>query len=180
MHIAPQDMPVHHVVGDLLACPDAVICQQLNCLCVRPKGLAAAVAKAYPYADVYSRRRPLGKRNFCIGQDAATPGTISVSEPRIGQGGPIVIGLYGQLDFGRPGRSLRTPKGRDSAQLRIGWFKSALVHLEQFMRQRGLDTVAFPYTIGCGLAGGSWPAYLAIIEAFAARTHFTVNIYRLP
>jgi len=33
----------------------------------------------------------------------------------------------------------------------------------------GLESVAFPHSIGCGLAGGDWAAYRAAIERFAVR-----------
>jgi len=32
-------------------------------------------------------------------------------------------------------------------------------------------SIAFPFLIGCGLAGGSWPEYRAAIEAFAKQIH---------
>ena len=30
-----------------------------------------------------------------------------------------------------------------------------------------LESVAFPYGIGCGLAGGNWEEYQAMLEEFA-------------
>ena len=68
------------IEGDLLSCTDPIICQQLNCLCVKGHGLSDAVAKRYPYADVYARRRQLGQRNLCVKEDEGTPGDIVVSE----------------------------------------------------------------------------------------------------
>ena len=31
----------------------------------------------------------------------------------------------------------------------------------------GLSSIAFPYRIGCGLAGGEWTAYASLLQAFA-------------
>jgi len=48
---------------------------------------------------------------------------------------------------------------------RLGWFEQALEKLAML----GLESVAFPHSIGCGLAGGDWAAYRAAIERFAVR-----------
>ena len=76
------------IEGDLLTCTDSIICQQLNCLCVRAHGLSADIAKKYPYSNVYAERKAIGTRNLCIPEDAGVPGNIEV---RSGFG-PIVIG----------------------------------------------------------------------------------------
>ena len=55
--------------GDLLDCNIKVICQQLNCLAVRPHGLSEAIANKFPYANVYSRRRSVGNRNLAIKEE---------------------------------------------------------------------------------------------------------------
>jgi hypothetical protein len=42
------------------------------------------------------------------------------------------------------------------------------------------ENVAFPYMIGCGLAGGNWKIYLGMITNFADRNpNLNVFIYKL-
>ena len=117
------------IEGDLLTCTDSIICQQLNCLCVRAHGLSADIAKKYPYSNVYAERKAIGTRNLCIPEDAGVPGNIEV---RSGFG-PIVIGLYGQYDYGK-GCTVRTTPAQDNAKLREIWFKQCLENLEIYMK----------------------------------------------
>jgi hypothetical protein len=38
-------------------------------------------------------------------------------------------------------------------------------------------SVAMPYLIGCGLAGGDWPTYYRIIQQWAEKYHLKVKLY---
>ncbi len=159
--------------GDLLDWP--VIVHQLNCLTVKPHGLAEAVARAYPWADVYGERPPAGRRNLTT--EPAEPGTIQV---RAGLD-RTVVGILGQWDFGRPGPGYpgRPKTWADTAGARFEWFVSGLEHLERWVDRHQPATVAFPHQIGCGLAGGSWPRYRRAIDEFAARVRARVVVVRL-
>ena len=52
----------------------------------------------------------------------------------------------------------------DAAQ-RFAWFKSGL---RQIAALPGLESVAFPDEIGCGLAGGVWADYRRALDEFCA------------
>lgn len=56
--------------GDLLQSDTQYICHQCNCMTTRPKGLARSLFRAFPFADVYSKRLQTGQED--------SPGTISV------------------------------------------------------------------------------------------------------
>lgn len=179
---AGTSKPLSVIKGDLLCAPQQVIVHQINCLCIRPHGLSAAVAARFPYANVYGQRRQVGRQNFAVEADRGTPGDIAVRtpDPSKGEAGPTVVGLYGQYDYGRPGRSWRTPAHLDTASMRREWFVASLERLAEYMVERGLVSVAFPYAIGCGLAGGSWTAYKASLEVWASRhPMLEVTVYRL-
>ena len=116
--------------GDLLNCDAQYIAHQTNCVSNTGRGLALSLFKKYPYANVYRNR---------IKPDI--PGTISL------HGDPTnryVINMYGQ---NYPGKS----KKSDTPQLRIQWFQACL---NQILLIPNLKTIAFPYLIGCDLAGG--------------------------
>ncbi|RPG35726.1 MAG: hypothetical protein CBB72_005195, partial [Muricauda sp. TMED12] len=117
------------------------VCHQTNCSTAHAAGLAAALFEAFPYSDFYSTRSEMD-----------VPGTINVS-----LGNPMVIGLNAQLRGGTAGRR---GDGRDD---RLRWFGRCLERVGQLQ----LSSVAFPYRIGCGLAGGHWPDYEVLIERFA-------------
>jgi hypothetical protein len=73
----------------------------------------------------------------------------------------------------------------DLSAQRLRWFCDALTDLAAQLRRDDDDddavtTVAFPWRIGCGLAGGDWHAYRAAIDAWAtAHPRLRVRIVRL-
>jgi O-acetyl-ADP-ribose deacetylase (regulator of RNase III) len=148
---------VRIVEGNLLDATEQYVCHQCNCVTPTSRGLSAALYGRFPYADVYSRRQ--GARS--------KPGTIEVCGD--GASNRFVVNMFAQWKGGKPG-------GRDTAEQRLQNFRQCLSKIAQI---RGLTSVAFPYNIGCGLAGGNWADYSAEIEAFAERTHVDVVLYRI-
>src|SRR3990170_4642736 len=56
--------------GDLLESNCDIIVHQTNCLTLRPHGLAETLFKKYPYANVYTIRKPNKPgQNLCTTQD---------------------------------------------------------------------------------------------------------------
>ena len=151
--------------GNLLDSDCHYIAHQCNCYSRRDAGLASAIFKAFPWADVYSNRSERGN-------DAALFGSISIhGDPKQGQ--RYVINIYGQL---KPGK---TSPGRDSAASRLEAFSKAL---DQIAAAPELKSIGFPYGIGCGLAGGDWNEYERLLEDFAERVGergLSVILYRL-
>ena len=78
---------------------DAVV-QQCNCLTVKPHGLSVAIAQKHPWANPYSLRRVLGKRNLAVQGDLSVLSTIHIMKSP-DPGIPDVIIFYVQWDFGR-------------------------------------------------------------------------------
>jgi len=172
------------IVGDLLDCPEAdVIAHQCNCLTVRGHGLAAAVARKYPAADCYTRRRPVSARkNLAAADDRATPGTASIlADGR-------VVALFGQWRPGRIGAPyfaaypeyLALP---ETAEARAVWFKAALEDMIRQLPARTRPTlIGVPHLIGCDLAGGDWATYLQMLVEFeqAHKDRVEILVVRLP
>ena len=59
---------------------------------------------------------------------------------------------------------------------RLQWFKECLDEIEKI---EDLESVAFPYKIGCGYGGGDWNDYLKLIEQFSEKSLVKVVIYQL-
>eukprot|EP00039_Didymoeca_costata_P001750 m.54800 g.54800 ORF g.54800 m.54800 type:complete len:417 (+) comp10951_c0_seq3:180-1430(+) len=135
------------------------IVHQTNCTSTRnPKGLAKSLFEKFPHANTY---------NTSI---VRTPGTISIHGTPSRDQPRAVINLYGQRSPGKPNST-------ESKADRETFFKAGL---EAAAKISGLKNIAFPYLIGCGLAGGDWQAYLAMLEQFAKDVHpAEVYIYRL-
>lgn len=154
---------------DLLEVSADCIVQQCNCVTLNAQGLAAGIASRYPYADLYARRS--GKNASCATpatQDA--PGTCILARPPPNVTGPVVACLMAQIAPGKPSSSARkygVSPGTDNTKCRLQYFKSALNELAHACQAERWKLVAFPFRIGCGLAGGSWPDYLAMLEVFS-------------
>lgn len=158
------------VEGDLLDAKEQYIVQQCNCYTVRGHGLSKTIADRYgPPADPYTSRRPMGTRNLAIPEDRDKPGTVRILADR-------VVCLFAQLCPGKPHRFASYPNYQmDTTVQRVRWFKQCLEELERL----GPTSLAFPWTIGCGLAGGNWFTYRAMIEDFAEKSKIPCTFYRL-
>lgn len=147
-------MSVKIVQGDLLTSTEQYLVHQCNCVTKRAAYLAKAIFTKYPWADIYRTR---------ISPDR--PGTIIIRE----QGEKYIIALLGQY---LPG----TPSKKDPAYKRIKYFQSGLLEIEKI---QDLESIAFPYGIGCGAAGGDWVLYQEMIKQFSKRVTADVVIYKL-
>ena len=142
---------VKTVHADILTAPEHIV-QQVNATSTRPQGLSASLAKAFPN-DYYYKLVPPAQRR--LGTAYSTGKVIHLCAQR------------------RPGK----PSGTDdTSKQRLEWFKAALADLT---RQMPDADVALPYGIGCGLAGGDWPTYLSVIDAWTAGHHGSVSLFKL-
>ena len=165
--ICPFTSPIK-VVGEFLDTPGWLV-HQCNCISSTPAGLAAAVFKRFPIADVYSSGA--NRQQF--------PGYILVVP------GSRVVNLFGQLYPGHPGR-------RDTAVSRYTAFNVALGRLSKFIRLASQSAdwdpsgelgavVSFPARIGSGMAGGRWSNYRHLIVSWAqANRHIKVQVVYDP
>jgi len=163
---------IRTIPGNILDARDRYLVHQCNCLTTYAKGLADLVFARFPYADIYAERLLPGGSTR---DDRDRVGSIIIR----GDGTPesrFVVNLMGQVTPGKP------KPGNDSAERRLGYFARALRNLEDVLQaDRSPDkSVAFPFQIGCGLAGGSWTDYEAVIAEFSKRSQANVTIYRLP
>lgn len=165
-------MAVTVVTGDIVndVIPEEFIVHQINALTVsNPAGLAAALYKKYPEANVYSERRALGGRNLAVVADRPQLGSILVRGK--------IINLVGQHAPGKSGMWYKDvrPKVEDDARTRLRAFESGLANIAVLQPK----SIAFPWHVGCGMAGGSWKDYSAAIKDFAVRLpRCKVVIYR--
>jgi hypothetical protein len=117
-----------------------------------------------------ANRAPMAHRR---GNRRDIPGTIIVrgsSDPADKQ--RLVVNMLAQY---YPGKHRFAT---DTATLRKQWFQQCLNVIANLTN---LQSLAFPYGIGCGAAGGSWPEYRLMICKFAARIpHVRITIYQLP
>jgi len=125
-----------------------IIAQQCNCTSRKARGLAKDIIDTFPYADFYSKRTKSSK-----------PGTIKVvGSPKTGK--RLILAMFSQLQPGNSGEG-------DTSSLRETWFGRCLEKISSNIK--GLRSIAFPYKIGCGMAGGNWENYKAMIDRWAKK-----------
>lgn len=174
--------------GDLLTFTSAdVIVQQCNCVTVKAHGLSASIKHTFPYACVYSNRSARSP-NQAI--EPETPGKCILCKPfkkNAYAHQPRVACLLGQFYPGKPGNYWNKVYAYDgcwrsiddSPTNRLKWFKEALVDLAaQETSENGCKiNIAFPYKIGCGLAGGDWKVYQKLIADWEQLHLEKYNVY---
>lgn len=125
--------------GDLLQATEKIIAHQVNCQGVAG-GLAADIFKKWPYA-----------RKDYMDLTQRIPGKVLFGMAYFtGQqkDGHIICNLFGQFE-----------PGADYSPKRL---EQALEQLGNFARTKGCS-VALPYKLSCGIAGGNWDEVLQII-----------------
>lgn len=149
------------VAGSLFDATEQYVVHQTNCVTTKGAHLSADMFVRFPYADVYVDRLKSGKRD--------APGSIIVRGD--GKEQRYVINAMGQF---YPGKSRFN---NDTQALRRPWFQSCL---DEIGKLTNLTSIAFPFKIGCGAAGGDWTLYSKMIEEFAkSHPHVKVAVYQL-
>lgn len=141
---------------NILECDELYLIHQCNCISISAKGLAKTIFELYPEANTYIN--PQFKREV---------GTISCH--KISTTDKTIINIYAQR---YPGIS----KYNDTTNQRIIWFKSCLNLISEIPN---IQSIAVPYKIGCGLAGGNWEKYLDILNNFVKDNKIDIIIYKL-
>ena len=155
--------------GDLLESGADFILQQSNCVTVRSKGLAAAIENRFPFCRPYKDHQ----------QQPSVPGNwegFHNQQP----GEPTIVCLFAQFYPGPPGvydgaYAHKSPKP-DTAEQRLEWFEEAL---NKFLDRKPKGRLALPFQIGCGLAGGDWDQYRALIERLERKYGVEFEVYQI-
>lgn len=147
------------IKGNLLEAKEKYIIHQCNCTSAYAAGIAKSIFDKYIYSDVYSNRAQIDK-----------PGSISIAGDGIKN--RFVINAFAQYYPGYPKSNSKI----DSSEIREIYFKQCL---EEVSKIRDLESIALPFGIGCGLAGGDWSHYLKMIEDFSLQVNADVVIYKL-
>jgi O-acetyl-ADP-ribose deacetylase (regulator of RNase III) len=144
------------VTGDLLESKEKYIAHQCNCLTQNSAGTAKAIFDKFPHANTYAKR--------VRGEDGQTtnidvPGTITI----LGDGKEqrFVINMFAQYYPGKPKYPLSS---LDGTLIRQKQFHKCLLRVALLP---DLESIAFPWRIGCNLGGGDWEYYLGTINNFA-------------
>jgi O-acetyl-ADP-ribose deacetylase (regulator of RNase III) len=145
--------------GDLLEAKEQYICHACNCISNGAAGLAYDLFKKFSYSNIYVQRK-----------SSSEPGTISIHGD--GEQNRYIINMFSQYFPGKPNNANK----KDNPKIRKNYFMSCLEHIAKI---EGLQSIALPFGIGCGLAGGNWEEYYRLIEWFAnSNPNINVIIYK--
>lgn len=165
---------VNIVKGDILNAKEKYIVQQCNCLTITSHGLSKAIATRFPWGNPYKNRRKL-TNNCAIIEDRDIPGSIRVLQSS-DTNDKVIVCMFAQWGPGKPLTFKSYPNYQiDTYDNRIKWFKECLEKLKDI----GAIELAFPWMIGCGLAGGDWTLYKKLIEDFSRETGIKCTFYHL-
>jgi len=139
---------VEIVTGSIFDATEKYICHQCNCVTKKAAHLSKDMFQHFPFADVYTGRATPNE-----------PGTISVKGNGIDQ--RYVINIFGQFYPGYPKEALGDLDGYDA---RAKYFYHGLLRIAKIPN---LESIAFPWKVGCGAADGDWEVYQGNIENFA-------------
>lgn len=138
----------------MLDAKEDYIVHQCNCITTTSYGLSSDMFKKYPYANTY--RKGVIKRQT---------GNIHVAGK---EGEKKIVAFFAQYKPGKPTHVETEKKRRE-------WFQECL---NKFALLRP-NEVAFPFGIGCGLAGGKWNFYMDMIETWAIKNGIKVVVYKM-
>ncbi len=152
---------INIVQGNLLDAEDQYIAHQCNCITKKAAHLSFDVFQRFPYANIYATR-----------PNTDRPGTIVIKGDGVTQ--RYVINMLGQY---YPGKPKYPNSSLDGSKIREQYFHQCLL---QIYKIRDLKSIAFPYKVGCGAAGGNWNNYLGTLENFSRfKDDAEVNLYCL-
>ena len=170
-------MSINIVNGNIFDTHCNIICHQVNCQGVMGHGIAKQVKEKYKgvfneykrYCDAHADNREamLGEA-LIVDVDygaAVLLGQVQLCHTKFLNNDYLIANIFGQLTYGT---GLRTD------------YKALVLGLEvvaNFAKEHNLS-VAIPYKIGCGLAGGDWNKVNTLIEGVFAGTGLEVLMYR--
>ena len=149
--------------GDILKSGADVICHQVNCQGVMGGGLAKQIRQRWPnvyesYLQYITFERMIG------GLELGSNWLVSINDD--GKY-PLIVNMFAQYEF-----------GKDKQYTDYAAFKLCCENLYVDFKEMK-PIIAFPYKIGCGLAGGDWSVVRGIIKEVFADYAGEVQIWKL-
>lgn len=150
-------------LGNIMEATEDIICQQVNCQGVMGTGLAKQIRDKY--TQVYTEYKKLCD-NYKNSR-ALMGKTLMVKVFCFRQGKfKYIANLFGQYYY-----------GRDKVYTDYNALRKAFICIRKIAISEG-KSVAIPYGIGCGCAGGNWDNVLELIEDEFNDINVTIYKYK--
>ncbi|MCY8083233.1 Appr-1-p processing protein [Bacillus inaquosorum] len=153
------------VKGNILDASEDIIVQQVNCKGVMGAGLAKAILNKYPNV----KKEYQSFRNFNLNKGLTEKDLLGlVNYVRVSDG-KVIANVFGQVNI-KKNHFDKTVYTKTEALTR------GLKEVKELSKQLN-KSVAIPYGIGCGLAGGDWNIISELIDSIFS--DYNVAIYKL-
>ena len=113
-----------------------------NCFCRMASGVAAGIRKFYPDAVEADNQTIEGDKNKL--------GKFSIAHSKSGK---YIYNLYGQYNY-----------GTDTRKVNYEALYTALESARNDCISKNIKSIAMPFQLGCGLAGGNWNIVYTMIQ----------------
>ena len=130
------------VDGDILQASENIIAHQVNCMGVMGGGIAKQIREKYP--NVFDQYR-----KFFVNNKFTALGKCQIVKT---EDNKYIANLFGQNKY-----------GRDKQYTDYDALKDSLFSLKVSAKDHNMS-IAIPFNIGCGLAGGDWDIVYKMIE----------------
>ncbi len=155
--------------GNLLDSDCTVIVHQVNCLGIMDEGIAKQIKEKYPC--VYEDYKRICDQQEEIGDLLGHVQIVDTKE------GKYIANLFSQKDTGRNEYKTNYEAFDRGCEILSG----IIIGKNNNPEIHNKWTIAFPYSIGCGLAGGTWKKVYDIINKHFGYNHDDIEcrIYEL-
>ena len=158
------------IEGNILNAIEDIICQQVNCHGKMGSGLARQIRNKYP--NVYESYVKLvnwqkEEYNKGLAKNKYLLGNIQFVDCPDGK---VIANLFGQEGYGRDKRYTDYTALRSSLE---GLYDTVTCDYNTLY----CKSIAIPYNLGCGLAGGEWYIVYEMIKQIFY--NYVVSIYKL-
>lgn len=165
-------MAIEHKYGDILQSGATIICHQVNCQNVMGSGLAKQIKIQFPVVfNEYQKFCKLYQlpRN-CLGKVQL----VKINDKQ------FIANCFGQLNYGYGVKQTDYKALKKCFSDLIKYVNGRdVVYLEKsILFNPKTTTIAIPYKIGCGLAGGDWDIVKSIIEEVFKNFEGNVEIWQ--
>lgn len=146
------------IEGNILRCNENIICHQVNCKGVMGAGLAKQIKNTYPFVyEEYKNLCMIKSLQELIGYSQI----IEISKDK------YIANLFAQVNY-----------GRNECHTNYAALQRSLQYTFNYAKNNNLS-IAVPYKIGCGLAGGDWNIVYNLIEKLSNEyKEIQISIYK--
>ena len=154
-------MKIIYINGNILDAQTDVIAHQVNCQGVMGSGVAKQIRDKWPRVyDSYV--------TYCYDYIACTNELLGECQLVQINDNQYVANLFGQNYYGRDGKRYTSYDG----------IYDALTSLAVQMMDNGMESLAIPYGMSCGLGGGDWHIIMAMIESVFENMEVQIEIWK--